>query len=205
MTVKAKKKTSKGDRKTASGGIDVALVKAISHPHRLHALHILNERVASPTDLANEIGVDVNYIAYHVRELLKYDCVELVDTRPRRGATEHFYRATKRPHFRDEEWLQIPLSLRDQMIATMLKDMYADIGRSLDGGQFEARPDRHCTHTPGIVDEKGWGEVQDLLTETLERYFDILASSGERLVESKQEGIPMAVSMVGFATAPSKD
>jgi DNA-binding transcriptional ArsR family regulator len=199
------KTAKKPNRKTADAGIDVALVKAISHPDRLLALHELNKRVASPTDLAQALGVEVNYIAYHVRVLEKYGCIELVDTKPRRGATEHFYRATKRAHFRDEEWLKVPASLREPWIITALEVMGQDISDSLAHGEFEAHPDRHCSHTAGIVDEQGWGEVQDLLTETLERYFDIQAGSNERLVEGDGEAIPMAVSMVGFATAPSKD
>ena len=51
------------------GGIDQRLVKALSHPHRLHALKILNERTASPIQLAPMVGTTVGRIAYHVREL----------------------------------------------------------------------------------------------------------------------------------------
>ena len=202
----SKRKSKKSaKRKSAPAGIDMALVKALSHPYRFHALKILNERTASPTELADLIGCDVNMIAYHVRELDKFGCIELVSTKPRRGATEHFYRAIRRPHFRDDEWLAIPPSIRERMNSMQLVETSKDISRAMSEGSFERRTDRHCSYTLGRVDEKGWKEAMDLATETLERFYDILAGSNQRLVESGEEGIPMALSMIGFETAPKDE
>lgn len=194
------KKVGRGHatRRNADAGIDKGLIKAISHPDRLWALNFLNSRVASPNELANELGVDVNYIAYHVRELAKYDCVELVRTEPRRGATEHFYRATKRAHFRKGEWLLVPQSLREDMLLKSLIEMGEDVNRSAEQGKFEGRADRHWSHTPGSVDERGWVEVQALLDETLEAYMRIQAESQERVAESGEPTVRMAVTLMGF-------
>jgi predicted ArsR family transcriptional regulator len=194
----AKKSDRKTSRKDAETGIDKGLVKAISHPDRLWALHILNHRVASPNELALEMGVEVNHIAYHVRELAKYDCIELVDTKPRRGATEHFYRATKRAHFAKAEWLRVPQSLREDMLAQSLEVMGDDVNRSAEQGVFEARADRHWSHTPGSVDEQGWKEVQELLDATLDSYLKIQAESQERMAKSGEASVRMAVTMLGF-------
>ncbi len=57
----------------------------------LEALAANGGSVRSPADLAREWGLDVNSVAYHVRELQKKDLIKLVDSRPRRGALEHFY------------------------------------------------------------------------------------------------------------------
>jgi predicted ArsR family transcriptional regulator len=194
-------KAKKTSRDAARAGIDMALVKAISHPERWLALKILNEKVASPTELALEIGCAVNHIAYHVRELAKIGCVELVDTQQRRGATEHFYRAVKEAHFRDEEWLRIPESLRASTAALILSEMGQDLGRALSAGTFEGRADRHCTYTERGVDARGWGEAQDLLTETLERFQEIVGASQERMLETGEEEIRMGLSLLGFEEA----
>src|ERR1700761_9561038 len=77
-------------------GVEQIVAKAFAHPLRGQILIILNERVASPNLLAQELDQSLNLVAYHVRVLEKYDCIELVDTKQRRGATEHFYRATRR-------------------------------------------------------------------------------------------------------------
>jgi predicted ArsR family transcriptional regulator len=185
-------------QRTAEAGIDKGLVKAISHPDRLWALNFLNQKVASPTELAHELGVPVNHIAYHVRELAKYDCIELVDTKPRRGATEHFYRATKRAHFSEAEWLRVPKSLREDMLLKSLVVMGEDVNRSAEQGKFEERAGRHWSHTPGAVDEQGWQELQTLLDETLNAYLEIQARSQERMTTSDEKSIRVAVTLMGF-------
>jgi DNA-binding transcriptional ArsR family regulator len=73
--------------------VDGRLVRALAHPLRVQILEILSERVASPTDLSAELGVDLGHVAYHTRTLDSCGCLELVDTAQRRGAVEHFYKA----------------------------------------------------------------------------------------------------------------
>lgn len=188
----------KPSRKGTDTGIDKALVKAMGHPDRLWALSFLNKRVASPNEMAQELNVDVNYIAYHVRVLEKSGCIELVETKPRRGATEHFYRAKKRAHFRKREWLRIPQSLREEMLLTSLEEMGKDVTYSAEQGRFEGRADRHWSHTPGAVDVEGWKEAQVLLDETLERWTEIQGKAANRMAKSGETAIRMAVTLMGF-------
>ena len=76
--------------------IDQRLIKALAHPLRSDILAILNERVASPNELSQQLGEGLSQVSYHVKVLREFDCIELVKTEPRRGAVEHFYRAIKR-------------------------------------------------------------------------------------------------------------
>ena len=63
--------------------------------------------------MGNSLTIENIDAAYgHVRVLEKYDCIELVDTKQRRGATEHFYRATRRQFLSNREWARMPESLR---------------------------------------------------------------------------------------------
>ena len=94
--------------KRKKDGVEQIVAKAFAHPLRVQILIILNERVASPNLLAQELEQSLNLVAYHVRVLEKYDCIELVDTKQRRGATEHFYRATRRQFLSDAEWSRMP-------------------------------------------------------------------------------------------------
>ncbi len=82
-----------------SGVADQTLIKALSHPLRAQALTILNQRVASPKEIAGELSEQVGKVSYHVKELQNLGCVELVDTAQRRGATEHYYRGVDQAHF----------------------------------------------------------------------------------------------------------
>src|ERR1700712_5827266 len=90
---------------------EARIAKALAHPLRARILQRLGERVTSPGDLAIELGAPLGVVSYHVRMLREYDCVELVRTEPRRGALQHFYRATARPVLEPEQWRSLPATL----------------------------------------------------------------------------------------------
>jgi DNA-binding transcriptional ArsR family regulator len=71
--------------------IDQELVKALSHPIRVEILAALQGRVASPSELSQEMDENLGVISYHANTLVKCGCLELVRTEPRRGAVEHFF------------------------------------------------------------------------------------------------------------------
>jgi len=48
---------------------DPRLVKALAHPLRIQILNLLRDRVASPSELADEIGAPLGNVSYHVRFL----------------------------------------------------------------------------------------------------------------------------------------
>jgi DNA-binding transcriptional ArsR family regulator len=174
------------------------IIKALAHPSRVHALHILNQRTASPKELAHEVGTSVGKMAYHVRELDKAGYIELVSTVPRRGATEHFYRAVKPAVFSDEEWAQIPEPVRANIVGMELAATGKLISEAMKSGSFEQRSNRHHSLHEGVVDEQGWEEAMELLKETMERLGEIQATSIERRLKSEEPGIPLAVSLIGF-------
>ena len=71
------------------------LARANTHPLRisiLEALELDDGRCLSPNDLSCELQVPLSNVNYHVTELYNTGLLELVDERPVRGATEHFYR-----------------------------------------------------------------------------------------------------------------
>jgi predicted ArsR family transcriptional regulator len=180
------------------------ILKALAHPSRVHALQILNQRVASPKELAGEVGTSVGKMAYHVRELDKAGYIELVRTEPRRGATEHFYRAVKRAVFSDEEWAQVPEPVRDRIVGWQLRQTGELLTAALQSGSFERRDNRHHSLYEAMVDEQGWDEAMSLLAETMDRLNEIQATSAERRLENEKPAIPMAVSVIGFEMAEAE-
>ena len=149
--------------------VDQRVAKALSHPLRAHVLAILNERVASPNDMAEQLGEPLGNVSYHVKALLDLDCIELVSTRPRRGAVEHFYRAIARPYFSDRDWSRLPRSLRQAISDVGLQLIWDDVADSIEGGAFEARDDRILSRAPLVLDERGWEELHGMVAELLER------------------------------------
>lgn len=76
------------------GDRDQRLLKALAHPLRAKALPLFAEGTVSPIQVARRLDVDVSHLAYHIRVLRRLGFIELVETKQRRGALEHFYRAT---------------------------------------------------------------------------------------------------------------
>jgi len=185
-------------------GVEQIVAKAFAHPLRVQILIILNERVASPNLLSQELDQSLNLVAYHVRVLEKYDCIELVDTKQRRGATEHFYRATRRQFLTDSEWARMPESLRPGLSGAMLKAVFDDIDEAVVAGTFDELEDRHLSRTPMVVDKQGWGDVATLLGETLDRVLEIQAEANERLAKSGEDGMLAKVEIMHFTSPQSQ-
>jgi DNA-binding transcriptional ArsR family regulator len=186
------------------GSVDQRVVRAMGHPVRVQALVILNERVASPNEIAKELGESVGHVSYHIKVLKECECIELVDTAPRRGAMEHYYRATDRAFLNSDEWATLPASLRPGISASGIDTIFKDISAAVAGGTFDKREDRHLSWTPVLIDERGWKELQDSLDEMLEKVFEIQSASAERLVAEDAPGIPVSVAMLGFEAASSE-
>jgi DNA-binding transcriptional ArsR family regulator len=185
-------------------GVEQIVAKAFAHPLRVQILIILNERVASPNLLAQELDQSLNLVAYHVRVLEKYDCIELVDTKQRRGATEHFYRATRRQFLTDSEWARMPEVLRPGIATAMLKSVFEDIEEAVSSGTLEEIDDVHLSRTPMVVDKQGWSDIASLLNQTLEGIIEIQAESGERLTSGDEAGIVSKVHLLHFKS-PDRD
>lgn len=74
--------------------MDSQLVKALSHSLRIAILEILEQEMASPTELSKKLGCGLSKTGYHVKVLRDAGLIQQVRTVPRRGAMEHFYRAS---------------------------------------------------------------------------------------------------------------
>jgi DNA-binding transcriptional ArsR family regulator len=189
-----------------SGLVDPRLAKALSHPMRAHILGILNQRVASPNEIAEMLDERLPNVSYHVRALADLDCVELVRTAQRRGAIEHYYRAVVRPFFSDRDWKRLPRSARQAVSDVALQMIWEDVSKAIKGGTFEGRPDRYLTRSPLVLDEQGWGELNDAVAGVLEDSVRIAAKSADRLAKSGEGGIPTKLVLMHFESpSPAGD
>ena len=184
--------------------VDPRIAKALSHPMRARILEILNERVASPNEIAETIGERLPNVSYHVRALLDLGCIELVDTAQRRGAIEHYYRAVVRPFFSDSDWKRIPKSGRQAISDTLLHEIWDDVSEAMDSGAFDSRPDRYLSHSPMRLDEQGWSEMASAMARTLQEIEKIESQSARRLKKSKESGVPASVVLMHFER-PAED
>lgn len=190
--------------RTSPEGITQQLAKALAHPLRVRILTSLHKGVSSPNQLSQELGEPLGNVSYHVKTLLEYDCVELVKTEPRRGAVEHFYRATERAFFSNSDWEKIPASARKGISGSILEMIGHDASAALIAGTIDARTDSHISRTPLVIDDKGWTELTSLLSETLDRAIEIQEESATRLAEDKTGPIATKLAILHFES-PSED
>lgn len=179
------------------------IVKALAHPLRVQILTILNQRVASPNELSFELDAGLSLISYHVKVLREHGCIDLVETKQRRGATEHFYRATVRPYLSDDDWRRLPPSARDGISHALLGMMVEDATAALEAGSFDEFDDSHMSRTPMVVDRQGWDDVTTLLKDTLDRILEIQADSANRLAAAGEEGFSTKVEIMHFKSPPA--
>jgi DNA-binding transcriptional ArsR family regulator len=186
-------------RQTASA-VDSRLAKALAHPLRVQLLAALNEGVASPNELAKKLDEPLTNVSYHVRMLHDLGCIELVDTEPRRGALEHYYRAVVRPFFGDRDWKRLPKNARGSISDAVLELVWEDAAEAIKGGLFDEREDRHLSRSVLSIDEKGWNDLHDLLAQTLDRAMQIQADSASRASKNGDDAFNVNLVMMTHPT-----
>ena len=138
---------------------DPRLIKALAHPLRVRILSILETRdMASPNEMADELGVSLGVMSYHVRRLHALGFLELVKRTPRRGAIEHHYRAKARPHVTDEGWAETPSIVKRAMVGASLQQITGFINTAAAQGGFD-RGDAHLSRTVVALNEQGWKQL----------------------------------------------
>ncbi len=115
---------------------DPVVVRALAHPLRRAVLTALRSRSASASDLAEEFGESLPKLSYHVRQLAAVGLLELVEERPRRGATERFYTAAGRTHVTAEVFETLPEGLKGSLVASWLADTQDQLHRQLEAGNL---------------------------------------------------------------------
>jgi DNA-binding transcriptional ArsR family regulator len=184
--------------------IDPTVAKAFTHPLRGHVWVTVCERgVASPTEIADEIGLEVSEVSYHFRELKRRNLIRLVRTVPRRGFDEHFYEpCVPALHFDDFDWMKLPAPIRSTFSADVIRQVIEELVEALDSGSFDARS-RHLSRTWLSLDERGWREVMRAMKTALDRIQAIQERSAKRRETSLEPGIPVSVVMAAFETIAS--
>ncbi len=186
-----------GRAKTTSA--DRQLVRALAHPVRAEALTTLNARIASPSEIANELDLPVGTVSYHVNVLQKLGCVELVRTAQRRGATEHYYRGVALRYLDDEFWAKLSNAVRNGISVTALRVLIGAARESVKAGIFDRRKDRHASVLTFNLDEQGWTDANSLLKETLDGVMKIGGESEARAAkEPGGEPIRATFGLLGF-------
>jgi DNA-binding transcriptional ArsR family regulator len=166
-------------------------------------LTLLNQKVSSPSELAEELDEPLGNVSYHMRFLADLKMVKLVRTEPRRGAVEHYYEALEPPLISDDDWAELPVSLRRSLSDSTLGNIASDLRGAAAEGGFD-RPNIHLSRTALTLDEQGWDELADVLSGVLERARSIQEQSNKRGKAANSQSISTALVLMQFEGAASR-
>jgi DNA-binding transcriptional ArsR family regulator len=138
--------------KSKEASLDRRLIKALGHPVRVRALEVLNTRVASPSELAKELGEPLGNVAYHIKILEENGAIELVRTAPVRGALEHFYRASISTQIAQTA-LDLDQQGYDEVVALLgsVVERAREIQEQSTARLAKAPPSERKTHTTALM------------------------------------------------------
>ena len=179
--------------------LDPTIARALSHPLRVEILERMQDEETSPAILAKKMdGVALGLIAYHVKVLEESGFVELVGTRPRRGAVEHFYRARPAGTL---ELRGLPRSLRGSVTASSLQRFIDAAAAALEAGTIDRRDDTVLSCMELGFDQQGWEQAVELGRALVEGYERIHEESRARVAADGGELTDVVVTVAGFEAA----
>jgi DNA-binding transcriptional ArsR family regulator len=185
---------------------DPRLVKALAHPLRVQILSTLEDRIASPSDLATELDAPLGNVSYHVRTLADLGLVKLVKRRTRRGAVEHYYQARGRAQVTNRAWAQVPGVVKRSMVAVALEQAVDHAGAAAVAGGFD-HEDANLSRESVTLDQQGWTELSQAIERLHQELGTIQDQSAKRLKgagddASRQAGL---VTMLFEAAQPAPE
>jgi DNA-binding transcriptional ArsR family regulator len=178
---------------------DPRMIKALAHPMRMRILATLDQKVASPSELAGELDAPIGNVSYHVRILDSLGLIRLVRTTPKRGAIEHHYEAVVRPIITDDTWASVPESVKHAVVGSLLDQVGRQVTSASVSGGFD-RPEAHLGQMALVLDREGWDELSQELLKAREYILEIGRAAETRLKDRDEQGDP-AVFLIMFFEA----
>lgn len=207
MATKAKKKKGKKRRPERRALVDPRLAKAIGHPLRVEIMVEVAKAPMSPTEYVHQFGGGgLTTVAYHFRELAKLDCLVVVDTKQRRGATEHFYEVAKRALLNDHDFAALPAPLRGGFDASVFSTFMQQGQQALEADTIDSQKNKHITWQTLRLSKEGFDNLMDRLMEVYEQAGVEQLASEASLEKSGETPIYTTLGMFGFESpAPERN
>ena len=176
---------------------DPSIAKAYAHPLRIQILSLLEDRVASPNQLANELGASLSTTSYHVRQLAGLKLIKMVKRRMRRGAVEHYYTATVRPTITDTGWSRVPAIVKRALIGGKIAQAGEEVATAAERGGFD-REDIHYSRTRLRLTPEAWHQASEVLERALVELDSIRAASAAAIEEDPDANVVEATALMMF-------
>lgn len=146
-------------------------------------------------------GGSVPRVAQHFDKLAEFDWLTLRREETggaRRGAVEHFWRATELAIIEDETWAALPASIRASFSWITFEQLTERVSAAIVAGTFDARSDRHLGWTPVVLDRLGWERLIAAADMTFRSILEEQDRADRRLAESGERSILATAALAVF-------
>ncbi len=136
--------------------VEPRLIKALEHVLRQHILLASMTGEVSPNGLSKALDEGLSHVSYHVK-VLREECdgmLEETRTEPRRGAVEHYYRASVKTMLPAKTWRGLKKGLRAVVGAGQASDLFNDLAHALKAGKLQGEHDQ-IIRIPLALDVEG--------------------------------------------------
>ena len=179
--------------------------KLIADPLRVQIIATAHQRKLSAKEFADEWDIPEDAAAYRMRILREGGFLRVVGEEPRRGATEVYYRSTKRAFIGDADWSSLGPLVQAGISKAVVEDLYVAILNAAEAQTLDSRGNRVLWWQEIIVTEELWpraiGVIQWALKELLELGEE---SAGELASGEKGVAVPAVFALLAFEAAPEK-
>ncbi len=175
-------------------------LKAMQHPlRRAILLYFTEHDLASPTEVAAALGEEIPNVSHHMKQLVKFNCAELVKEEKVRGAVKHYYRNVERHLIDTDEWEDLDPITREGLLVDFMQPTVDDFTTSVRAGMLGSDARFHITRTPMAgMDRQGQDELMEAHRRCFEEGLEIQARSAARRAKSGEPAISISSSQGCF-------
>lgn len=179
-----------------------ARIKAMAHPVRAATLRYLHSHgTANPAEVASALDEDVSNVSYHMKELVKFGCAELVSLEPTGSTVKHIYRATQGHLVEAGDWEHLPDEVKESHVVECGELAFGDLQAAIRAGTV-GRPDDETWAVVRFpmrsLDRQGLEEVVAIAERAYYEAEEIPERALERMRKSGEEPIRVSFSQLAF-------
>ena len=189
----------------------------LAHPLRARILEVANEEPLSPSqfvdaglmpaEMVTSRNQALSLASYHFKCLAEADCLEVVETIPRRGAIEHIYASISYWKVSDAERKARSLEERAEISRLSALGLIARTENAIREATFDQRLDRLLDWGSLHLGEEGWTKLQDILARTRREIGALREESRGPDGEKSHVGprVHVTVGLLAFESPPLPD
>lgn len=173
---------------------------AMAHPVRAAAFRVLREGPASPAEVAKILGETTQGVSYHIKQLEKRGCAELIEQRIVGGNVKNMYRAIEPFLIETEEWEDLAPSVKEGRAREFAQAHVDDLvlWAGIHGGKDKFF---HLTGNHYSLDEQGRDRIMEIVEEARLACEEENAAAAQRIADGA--GSIRVATMLGVIEIPS--